>query len=433
MQQDTSSVPVDFWDEVRNRLVVAPAPAGVAAQGAAWAERLGASEEALLGLPVPHRRLERWKHTPVGALLRMNCTVQEAQQSSVAVQPVPGLEAYRLVFVNGRFVPEHSDLPVAEGVKCRPLVGDEPLVAGVHREDWFAAVHAACQQDGMFLEVQPGVVVDRPILVHHIVDGTEVAAFPRHVVRVGEGAEVKLIAWHSAAAESTGVVVDRWDVAVADRAHCGLDQIEALQGPVHLVHFPCIEQGSDSHFRIHSVSPQVHWTRHDLRIRLTGEHAETVLHGCSLPQGEEFVDHHTTVDHRVPHCRSEEDYRSVLYDQATGVFNGKVFVRPDAQHTDAYQKSANILANEGATIHAKPELEIYADDVKCSHGCTVGQLDDEAVFYAQSRGISASDAHALLVQAFISEVVAGIGVEEVRTEVEHLFAARRGWLTGLEG
>lgn len=430
MEQVTTAL--DFWDEVRDRLKVTPAPASVAAQGAALAESLGVAP---IALPVPHRRLERWKHTPVGALLRGAWSVQPAAAPSLPVQPVPGLEAYRLVFINGHFAPEHSDLPVAEGVQCMPLsaASEQPWQAAAHEDDWFAALHAAKHQDGLFLEVAKGVLVDRPIFVHHIVEGEGVAAFPRHVVRVAEGAEVRLVSWHSASAASTGLVVDRWDVAVGDRARCDLDQIEALAGPVHLVHFPCIEQGCDSQFRIHSVSPQVHWTRHDLRIRLTGEHAETILHGCSLPQGEEFVDHHTTVDHRVPNCRSEEDYRTVLYDRATGVFNGKVFVRPDAQHTDAYQKSANILASEGATIHAKPELEIYADDVKCSHGCTVGQLDEEALFYAQSRGISSEDAHALLVQAFIAEVVAGIGVEEVRAEVEHLFAARRGWLAGLEG
>ena len=198
----------------------------------------------------------------------------------------------------------------------------------------------------------------------------------------------------------------------------------------HHIHFEHITQAEGSRFRIHSVSPQVHWSRHDLHIRLEGEHCETVLHGCSLPQGDEFIDHHTTVDHRMPRCRSEEDYRTVLYDRATAVFNGKVFVRPDAQHTDAYQKSANILGSESATLHAKPELEIYADDVKCSHGCTVGQLDDEALFYAQSSGISARDAHAMLVEAFIAEVIDGLGSDEVRAEVQHAFAERRGWLSG---
>jgi Fe-S cluster assembly protein SufD len=423
---------VDFWDEVRDRLKFTPAPSTVAAQGAALAERLGVSSHALAGLPVPHRRLERWKHTPVAAILRGSWKQQPLAAPSVEVQPVPGLEAYRLVLINGHFSAEHSDLPVAEGVLCMPLSQAPPQAwsSTTHREDWFAALHAASVQDGLFLQVAPGVVLDRPVLVHHITEGTDVAAFPRNVVVVGANAQVRLIGWHSGSAQATGLVVSRWEVSIGADAHCEWDQIESVSGAVHHLHFPHVIQAENSHFRIHSVSPQSHWSRHDLRIRIEGEHAETILHGCSLPQGVEFMDHHTTVDHRVANCRSEEDYRSVLYDRATGVFNGKVFVLPDAQKTDAYQKSANMLASDQATLHAKPELEIYADDVKCSHGCTVGQLDEEALFYAQSRGISARDAHALLIEAFIADVVNGIGVEEVKAEVQHAFAVRRGWWNG---
>jgi len=431
MEAAMTQAPSDFWDDVRERLVLTPAPAAVAKQAEVLLEGWGLNPAEFTSLPVPHRRLERWKHTPIAPLLKGKWRKQEGSDPGVETQPVPGLEAYRLVFVNGVFKAEWSDLPVAEGVRCMPMSAAPPQewMASAHQDDWFAAVHASLHQDGLFLEVGRGVQVDRPILIHHIVEGSEVAAFPRHTVRVAEGAAVKLIGWHSASQSSTGLVVSRWDVKVDERARCEWEQIENVEGAVHHVHFPCIEQARDSYFRIHSVSPQTHWSRHDLRIRVMGEHAETVLHGCSLPQASEFVDHHTTVDHRVPNCRSEEDYRSVLYDHATGVFNGKVFVRVDAQKTDAYQKSANILASTTATLHAKPELEIYADDVKCSHGCTVGQLDQEALFYARSRGIGKEDAHALLVQAFIAEVVNGIGVDEVRAEVQHAFAARRGWLS----
>lgn len=425
---------VDFWDEVRHRLKVAPAPSTISDQGAKLCNELGVDESALYGLPVPHRRLERWKHTPVASLLQggwKQVASAPAVDGVSGEEPVPGLNAYRLVFVNGHFSMELSDLPVAEGVRCSPLKDGpaQPWMAGVHQEDWFAALHAAAAQDGMLLEVESGVQLDRPILVHHLTEGNGVAAFPRHVIRLGTGASVKLVGWHSSSETSTGMVISRWDVDLAEQAHCEWDQIEASAGAVHHLHFPCIRQAKSSSFRIHSVSPQSHWSRHDLRIRLEGEHTETVLHGCSLPQGKEFIDHHTTVDHRMPNGKSEEDYRCVLYDQATAVFNGKVFVRPDAQKTDAYQKSANILASDKATLHAKPELEIYADDVKCSHGCTIGQLDEEALFYAKSRGISDSDAHALLVEAFIAEVVDGIGLTEVRDEVQRLFAVRRGWLT----
>jgi Fe-S cluster assembly protein SufD len=147
-----------------------------------------------------------------------------------------------------------------------------------------------------------------------------------------------------------------------------------------------------------------------------------------LPKDKEHVDNHTTMDHTVPNCTSSELYKGILYDRSTGVFNGKVFVRQEAQQTNAYQQNANIVADQGASINAKPELEIYADDVKCSHGCTVGQFDDEALFYLKSRGIGERAARALMVQAFIGDVLAGMGSEEVAAEVETLLSERHGWI-----
>jgi Fe-S cluster assembly protein SufD len=140
-----------------------------------------------------------------------------------------------------------------------------------------------------------------------------------------------------------------------------------------------------------------------------------------------MIDNHTTVDHRMPHCTSSESYKGILYDKSKGVFNGKVFVRPDAQQTNAYQQNANILASREAVMNAKPELEIYADDVKCSHGCTIGQFDDDALFYAQSRGIGEAEAKSMLVHAFITDILDGFAVEEVALEVRHRLAEKHNW------
>jgi Fe-S cluster assembly protein SufD len=164
-----------------------------------------------------------------------------------------------------------------------------------------------------------------------------------------------------------------------------------------------------------------------LAFRINGQGAHAELNGAFLPGEGEFVDNHTTVDHRVVHCTSSENYKGILYGKSTGVFNGKVFVRPDAQQTNAYQQNANILASDKASMNAKPELEIYADDVKCSHGCTVGQFDSDALFYARSRGVGLEAAKAMLVHAFIGDVLKGLAVPEVRLEVEHRLAEKHGW------
>ena len=208
----------------------------------------------------------------------------------------------------------------------------------------------------------------------------------------------------------------------------GVDKVQHEQGAVFHLSHEHVTQDKDSTFRIHTVTVQGHWVRNELNVLQHGSGSHTIMHGAYLPKGQEHVDNHTTMDHTVPHCTSSELYKGILYDRSTGVFNGKVFVREDAQLTNAYQQNANIVADAGASINAKPELEIYADDVKCSHGCTVGQFDEEALFYLKSRGIADRAARALMVQAFIGDVLEGFGQDEVAQEVEGLLADRHGWM-----
>jgi Fe-S cluster assembly protein SufD len=196
---------------------------------------------------------------------------------------------------------------------------------------------------------------------------------------------------------------------------------------VRHIAFEDIRQHRASHAEVLTITVRGAWVRNDLTFRINGEGAHAELNGAFLPGEGEFVDNHTTVDHCVAHCTSSENDKGILYGKSTGVFNGKVFVRPDAQKTNAYQQNANILASKKASINAKPELEIYADDVKCSHGCTVGQFDSDALFYARSRGVGLEAAKAMLVRAFIGDVLKGLAVLEVRLEVEHRLAEKHGW------
>ena len=351
--------------------------------------------------------------------------------------PIPGLDAYRIVLLNGQVVAEACDLPVADGVVCMPLSqalsegrigeGDEDWSA-YHTREWVGAVHAAHVQDGLFLSLESGVVLDRPVLVHHHTTGDNVASCPRHRVQVGDNAQAEVVLWSSAPEGASGMVNAVLEGKVGAGARLGVDKVQHEQGAVfHLAH-EHVTQDKDSTFRIHTVTVQGHWVRNELNVLQHGSGSHTIMHGAYLPKGQEHVDNHTTMDHTVPHCTSSELYKGILYDRSTGVFNGKVFVREDAQLTNAYQQNANIVADAGASINAKPELEIYADDVKCSHGCTVGQFDEEALFYLKSRGIADRAARALMVQAFIGDVLEGFGQDEVAQEVEDLLADRHGWM-----
>ena len=388
----------------------------------------------LSALPVPHRRVERWKHTAVSGFWAdySEPVVQTIEAAGCEACPVPGLHAYRIVFVNGTFDAEASDLPVHSGVRCEPLsmssAGAE-AEGNLESREWFAALNGAFAVEGMKLLVERGVVLDRPLLVHHHTHGANSANIMRHEIEVEENAQVQLIHWSTANEDASGMVNIMTRMQVASGGIVALDKVQDEAGAVHHLAFEQIKQARSSQVRIHTGTIQGKWVRNDLNFELNGEGCDAVLNGFFLPKGSEFVDNHTTVDHRAAHCTSSEQYMGILYDSSSGVFNGKVFVRPDAQQTNAYQQNGNILVTDKATINAKPELEIYADDVKCSHGCTIGQFDEEALFYARSRGIGEAEAKAMLVHAFIGDVLEGFAVQEVRLEVEHRLATRHGWDT----
>ncbi|HBS19811.1 MAG TPA: Fe-S cluster assembly protein SufD [Flavobacteriales bacterium] len=413
--------------------------AGLAAS-AGLAPLAEAGRQAMTDLPVPTRKSERWKYSPLTPMLVTpvrTAPAHEGWPKDVPTNPIPGLDAYRIVLLNGQVVAEACDLPVADGVVCIPLLqamaegrigaGDEDWSA-YHTREWVGAVHAAHAQDGLFLSLESGVVLDRPVLVHHHTTGENVASCPRHRLQVGANAEAEVVLWSSAPEGASGMVNAVLEGKVGAGARLGVDKVQHEHGAVfHLAH-EHVTQDKDSTFRIHTVTVQGHWVRNELNALQHGSGSHTIMHGAYLPKGQEHVDNHTTMDHTVPHCTSSELYKGILYDRSTGVFNGKVFVREDAQLTNAYQQNANIVADAGASINAKPELEIYADDVKCSHGCTVGQFDEEALFYLKSRGIADRAARALMVQAFIGEVLEGFGQDEVAQEVEGLLADRHGWM-----
>jgi Fe-S cluster assembly protein SufD len=189
-----------------------------------------------------------------------------------------------------------------------------------------------------------------------------------------------------------------------------------------------VDQDRDSHYRSFSMAMGGALARHNLHVRLNGENVEALMYGLYLTRGEQLVDNHTVIYHDQPNCRSWEVYKGVLDGRSRAVFNGKVFVKPEAQKTDAKQTNRNLLLSDTAKVNTKPQLEIFADDVKCTHGATVGRLDDVALFYARSRGIPAGEAQRLLTYAFAAEVIEEVALEPVRDELERLVRERLGTL-----
>jgi Fe-S cluster assembly protein SufD len=388
-------------------------------------------------LPPPTRKSERWKYSPIAKLLNSTLSTDTSEidngfSNEIAPNPVEGLEAYRLVFRNGKFYPFLSDLPIAKGVICMPLsevsAENTPKFKNTYsKTEWVGQINESYHQDGMFLKIDRNIKLDRPVLIHHLTDGKDVASFPRHFVRVEEGGEVDVVVWSSATKNSSGMYNGILEASIAPNASLMLEKVCNEDGEVYHFSHENITQERDSKFKMHTFTVKGHWVRNELEIISRGKGTDSIFNGAFLPTGNEHVDNHTTMDHTSTDGTSSELYRGIMYGTSTGVFNGKVFVRPDAQRTNAFQQNTNIVADRGASINAKPELEIYADDVKCSHGCTVGQFDLDALFYLKSRGIDEKAAKALLVEAFLNDVLSSVTCTELREEIMKIYKERHGW------
>ena len=420
-----------------------PAPAAVQTAGRAWAESIGAlvadsdvtwggvrteSLEALSVLPVPHRRLERWKYTPVQSVFAGE-PASSPGAAEVPVEAVPGMEAYRMVWRDGAFDAGASNPPVVEGFVCVPRSGWsgeelEPVGAPVHRTDWMAALNAACASDGLVCMAAPGLVLDRPLLVHHIVTPGARVTCLRHQWHLGAGAEVRAVLVTTAASGAAGFYQTVTTASVGEGARLTIDKLVDGTDGLHVHALEQIDVHAAGRVALTTAVFGGSWVRCEPHVRLLGREAHATLNGLSMPGAGERHDAYTTIDHVVPDCTSSETYRSAVHGGGVNTFNGKVFVRVDAQKTDAYQHNANLLIGTGGTVNAKPELEIYADDVKCSHGCTVGALDSDALFYFRSRGIALREAEAMLVQAFLAEACEAVGVDEFKLEVQQRFAEK---------
>lgn len=384
-------------------------------------------------LGFPTTRQEAWRFTPTSALAtRAFTTAPRGQISRETFDRLSlvGPTLTELVFVNGRFASSLSrlgSLPAglaAESLQAllakRGSAIEERLATlarpGGHA---FTALNTALFEDGAVITVAPNTVVDGVIHVAFLTDaarGTP-AVHPRVLVHVGSNSQLRLVESYHATSDGeyfTNAVVemDVADGAVVD--HYKVQQEGPRAFHMASLHVRC---GRSSAFSSHSLSLGGAWVRSETTASLEAEGADCTLNGVYLGDGQTLVDNHTTIDHAKPHCTSHELYKGILGGESRAVFNGKIIVRPDAQKTDARQTNKALLLSDDALINSKPELEIFANDVKCTHGAAVGQMDADAIFYLRARGIGADDARRLLIQAFAGEVLDGIRSDALRDRV----------------
>jgi Fe-S cluster assembly protein SufD len=385
----------------------------------------------------PTTRLEDWKYTDVAPIARLPFHLATARPLRVAREVVEAASVgagSRLVFANGRYLPELSStgaLPAqARVTSLGRVLAHEPDLLEAHLSRYanpghgFTALNTAFIQDGAVVYLPQGAVVPEPIHLLFISQpaGDPVVSHPRVLIVAGDDSQATVVETYvGSGVYFTNAVTEIALGANADIAHYKL-QRESEQA----FHVATVEarQGAGSRLRSYAVSLGGALARSDISTQLDAEGCECSLDGLYMVAGTQHVDHHTSIDHRQPHCTSRELYKGVLDGKSSGVFNGKVYVRPHAQQSDAGQVNKNLLLSNDATIDTKPQLEIFANDVKCSHGATIGRLDDEALFYLRSRGIGAAAARSLLVAAFANELVGRMQAAPVRAQLERLVWSR---------
>ena len=395
------------------------------AAGPDWTTaRRDAAWERFLSMGLPTTRLEAWRSTRVSALGKIPfASARDVTPAGASVAAwaegllAKDLQGTRLVLVNGRLVGELSRQPaLPEGVrlvtldvaleKHRDRV--EPLLGSVVSSEAsaFAALNEAFLDAGVLLLVPRGVVVADPIHVVHLVagDGEPVAAHPRTLIVLEEGAQARVIETFGARGESLTNAVT--EIVLGEGAV--LDHCQVQRQPVTAFHLSTqrVRQSRDSTFTSHVLSLGARLSRHDLAVDLAGQGASCALDGLSLLGGLQHADHHTLVDHAAPSCTSAEVYKGAFGGRSRGVFHGTVIVRPGAQGTSSRQENRNLLLSEDALVDTRPQLEIQADDVKCSHGATIGQLEADPLFYLRARGIGEAEARHVLTRAFAAAMIA---------------------------
>jgi Fe-S cluster assembly protein SufD len=419
-QQQPFSGGLDAWIET------------LSTNGGGWSadlRRAAATRYRELGLP--GRKDEDWRQINLSAISEVERRVPDAPATldldTIERFEIADLDAIRVVLVDGFLVPELSeisDLPA--GVSIESLygaaeAGREPAVVGLRRDGGdqatgFEALNAAWFRDGLLLRVEADVKVERPVHVLHVSTKHDqpTVVHPRIVVAAGRSAEATVVEDHVALDDSDDFVNAVVDLQLDENAH--VEWVRVVRTGAEHLHVGSIRsrQARDSRLREHAMVVDGELVRQDVRAHLQGSNSEVTLNGLVVLDEKQVADNHTWVHHEVPHTRSEEVYRNVLDGKARGVFMGRVVVAEGAKGTDAQQNNANLLLSNDAQINTLPQLEIYNDDVKASHGATLGQLDQDGLFYLRSRGIDEATARGLLTFAFASTVVESMPLRALR-------------------
>ncbi|CAI8308792.1 MAG: FeS cluster assembly protein SufD [Flavobacterium sp. SCGC AAA160-P02] len=389
-------------------------------------------------LGFPSKKLEAWKYTSLNSILKEDYSLFPDRGKTINLANVKkyfihDIDTYKIVFIDGKyssFLSEttHDQIDVclmsSALTKSKYKAVIENYFNKVAKQDNLTSLNTAFSKEGAYIHIPKNIEVEKPIQIINFSTGTQTGSMlqPRNLIVVDQNSHIQIIERHQSLTEHA-VLTNTVTEIFADR-HSNVDyyKIQNDRVSASIVDNTYVEQQSESVVSVHTFSFGGNITRNNLNFYQKGEHIDSILKGITIIEGKQHVDHHTLVHHIEPNCESHQDYKGIFDERSTGVFNGKVIVEKEAQKTNAYQQNNNVLVNDRSTINAKPQLEIFADDVKCSHGCTIGQLDEQALFYMQQRGIPKKEARALLMYAFANTVLKSVKIPEVKTRITKLIA-----------
>jgi len=388
----------------------------------------------------PLSKSEEYKFTPITKLLEKKIKWDHAIAASTlsSVEPflIEGLEANLIVLINGKYSTALSKINQLEKDLVITSFADASSSAKAKIEthlgsvdkskDSFALLNAAFYQEGIFIYVPENTIVQKPLLILHINDANDkqVIAHTKLLAIVEKGSRISIVEKSDSLGEQSCLHTFTEEIIVKENAEFDYCKIQNDHGQIHQISNTTISQLNASKVNTFTLTMDGQLIRNNLTILINGEQCESHFNGLYLLNGNTLADNHTVVDHQKPNSFSNELYKGIMDGNSKGVFNGKIYVRPHAQKTNAFQSNRNILMSETASINTKPQLEIWADDVKCSHGCTIGQLDEEALFYLQARGIPHQSAKAMLLYAFALDVLTSIKNETLKAYLDQLISER---------
>ena len=394
-------------------------------------------------LGFPSKKDEAWKYTSLAKLLKNDYSIFPKKETVIELKDVKkyflyDIDTYKIVFIDGIYSPFLSDT-THDGIDVCLMSSalardrykstiDKYFNKIAKKDDSLTALNMSFTKEGAYIYIPKSVVAEKPIQILHFSTGEQgpMLLQPRNLIIVEENAKVQIFERHQSLIAHQILTNSVTEIFAAENAIIDYYKVQNDLDQASIVDNTYIEQKDKSHVSVHTFSFGGNLIRNNLNFYQRGEYIDSTMKGITIIGDKQHVDHFTLVDHAKPNCESHQDYKGIYADKSVGVFNGKIYVNQIAQKTNAFQKNNNILLDDTATINTKPQLEIFADDVKCSHGCTIGQLDKDAMFYLRSRGIPRKEAKGLLTYAFANNVLESVKIPSIKSRINKLIANKLG-------